>query len=127
METVVPSLDVLKKLLVLVKKRDALVGELARAEERLAAARSGPAPAQASAPRKTRSASPRRPASQGALEETIPTLLRAAGDKGLPVRELSRLTGAKTSHIHLWFDTIGRNLGLIQKIGPGSYRLKPGV
>ena len=125
MESTFPSLAVLVFLLALANRRDTLLGDLAEAERLLASARS------AAGHFPVATASPARPGPTtlrpDALAEAIVSVLRGAGDKGLPVRELSRAVGTRVSDLHAWFDNAGKHLGRVQRIGPSAYRLKPGA
>ncbi len=64
---------------------------------------------------------------RGALKEKILTALKAAGDKGVAVKELSAKLGVKNQNVHVWFSSTGKKLGTIQRIGEGRYRLKAGA
>lgn len=149
------STSVLEGLIKLTKQRDALLEELKGVEAKLAAAYSGGAsekPAKAvkvvgRRGRKPKAAAPAAPAAKpapaakapaakaadkslgrrGALKGKIIAALRAAGDKGIAVKDLSKKIGVKNQNVHVWFSSTGKKLGVIQKVGSGSYRLKPGV
>jgi hypothetical protein len=133
----------LEALVKLTKKRDIIVKELRRIEAALTGAYSGrkaepstgrrrrgrgrrralPAATRASKLSGTQTAGGRR----GALKARILTALRAAGDKGVAVKELSSKLGVKNQNVHVWFSSTGKKLGTIQRIGAGRYRLKPGA
>jgi hypothetical protein len=132
----------LESLIKLTKKRDALLDELKKLEAAITSVTSGkaePAPV-----RRRRSAGRRRslapaaaikPAKEfeaeagrrGALKARILAALRAAGDKGVAVKELSAKLGVKNQNVHVWFSSTGKKLGTIQRVGAGRYRLKPGA
>jgi hypothetical protein len=61
------------------------------------------------------------------LKARIIAALRAAGDKGIAVKDLSKKLGVKNQNVHVWFSSTGKNVSGIQKIGAGAYRLKPGA
>jgi len=143
------STSVLEALIKLTKKREALLEELKSVEAELTAAYSGeksvkagkavkvagrrrgrkpkavkPAAAAKAAP------APKAPKSEGrggALKSKILAALRAAGDKGIAVKDLSKKFGVKNQNVHVWFSSTGKKLGIVQKIGSGAYRLKPGA
>ena len=134
----------LEALVKLTKKRDTIVKELRRIEAALTGAYSGrkSEPATTPAKKRPRSASlapgcnssgqafpELKPAGgrRGALKARILTALRAAGDKGVAVKELSAKLGVKNQNVHVWFSSTGKKLGTIQRIGAGRYRLKPGA
>ena len=120
--------SVLKSVLKLTEKREALLAELSKVEGAIAAiyggktvsVKSGRAAAAKPALKKGRGKSSRR----GALKESILGALKAAGDKGITVKELSQKLGVKNQNVHVWFSSTGRKLGTIQKVGSGRYRLK---
>lgn len=147
------STSVLEGLIKLTKQRDALLEELKGVEAKLAAAYSGgtsekPAKSVKTVGRRGRKPKVSTPAAKpapvakapvakaadskslgrrGALKGKIIAALRAAGDKGIAVKDLSKKIGVKNQNVHVWFSSTGKKLGVIQKVGSGSYRLKPGV
>ena len=145
------STSVLESLIKLTKKREALLEELKSVEAELTAAYSGeksakpvkaakavkapvrrgrkpkaaaakPAAKAAPAPKAAKSEGRR-----GALKSKILAALRAAGDKGIAVKDLSKKIGVKNQNVHVWFSSTGKKLGIVQKVGSGAYRLKPGA
>lgn len=134
----------LEALVKLTKKRDTIVKELRRIEAAITGAYSGrksepstgrrrkgrrgrpralPSPTRAGKESRAQATGGRR----GALKARILTALRAAGDKGVAVKELSSKLGVKNQNVHVWFSSTGKKLGTIQRIGAGRYRLKPGA
>ena len=133
----------LEALVKLTKKRDTIVKELRRIEAAITGAYSGrksepstrrrrrgrgrpralPSPTRAVKVSRAQATGGRR----GALKARILTALRAAGDKGVAVKELSSKLGVKNQNVHVWFSSTGKKLGTIQRIGAGRYRLKPGA
>ena len=133
----------LEALVKLTKKRDTIIKELRRIEAAITGAYSG-RKSEPSTGRRRRGRGRRRslpPATRasklsgaqaaggrrGALKASILTALRAAGDKGVAVKELSSKLGVKNQNVHVWFSSTGKKLGKIQRIGAGRYRLKPGA
>ena len=133
----------LEALVKLTKKRDIIVKELRRIEAALTGAYSG-RKSQPATTRRRRGRGRRRSlpvatragklsraqtagGRRGALKARILTALRAAGDKGVAVKELSAKLGVKNQNVHVWFSSTGKKLGTIQRIGAGRYRLKPGA
>jgi DNA-binding NarL/FixJ family response regulator len=133
----------LEALVKLTRKRDMIVKELRRIEAAITGAYSG-RKAEPSTVRRRRGRGRRRslPATpragklsrgqtaggrRGALKARILAALRAAGDKGVAVKELSSKLGVKNQNVHVWFSSTGKKLGTIQRIGAGRYRLKPGA
>jgi len=147
------STSVLESLIKLTKKREALLEELKSVEAELTAAYSGDKSAKpvkaakaVKAPgrrgRKPRAAAAKPVAAakaapapkaaksegrRGALKSKILAALRAAGDKGIAVKDLSKKIGVKNQNVHVWFSSTGKKLGIVQKVGSGAYRLKPGA
>ena len=133
------STSVLEGLIKLTKKREALLEELKRVEAELNAAYAGKkVPASVRGAKAARSAGRdgRKPKAgkaakgsgrRGALKDKILEALREAGDKGISVKELSQKIGVKNQNVHVWFSSTGKKLGVIQRVGNGAYRLKPGA
>jgi hypothetical protein len=133
----------LEALVKLTKKRDIIVKELRRIEAAITGAYSGrksePPTGRRRRGRGRRRALPsatragKLPGAQatggrrGALKARILTALRAAGDKGVAVKDLSSKLGVKNQNVHVWFSSTGKKLGTIQRIGAGRYRIKPGA
>ena len=134
--------SILESLIKLTKKRDILLGELKKLEAAITSVTSGSKPAVTV--RRRRSTGRRRSAAsaavtrtakaseapagrRGALKARILAALRAAGDKGVAVKELSAKLGVKNQNVHVWFSSTGKKLGTIQRVGAGRYRLKPGA
>lgn len=69
--------------------------------------------------------SPRSP--KGFMKSAVTELLKAAGEAGMKVKEISEKVGKPSQNIHVWFGTTGKKLDYIEKIGESCYRLKPGV
>ena len=133
----------LESLVKLTKKRDGILGELKRLEAAIASLYTGrksePSTVRRRRGRGRRRASPafqakvskgagaRAGGRRGALKARILAALRAAGDKGVAVKELSAKLGVKNQNVHVWFSSTGKKLGTIQRVGAGRYRLKPGA
>jgi hypothetical protein len=133
----------LEALVKLTKKRDAILSDLRRIEATMASLYSGRKSepsvgrrrkgkgfrraAPLTAVKATRISAAQAGGRRGALKARILTALRAAGDKGVAVKELSSKLGVKNQNVHVWFSSTGKKLGTIQRIGAGRYRLKPGA
>jgi DNA invertase Pin-like site-specific DNA recombinase len=68
----------------------------------------------------------RRRARRGALKEKIVVTLRKAGEKGVTIRELARKLNVPSANLYVWFNSTGRNVPEIRKIGVAKYRLGAG-
>ena len=60
---------------------------------------------------------------RGALKEKIVQALRAAGKKGVTIRELSDKLGVRSANLYVWFNGTGKNVRGLKKIGTAKYRL----
>ncbi|GAT33095.1 hypothetical protein TSACC_21503 [Terrimicrobium sacchariphilum] len=124
------STSVLKNILKLTEQRESLLGEIAKIESQIESLYAGGVVA-AKAPRgrgaSTKAAKAigsKSSGRRGALKEAILAALKASGDKGISVKELSEKLGVKAQNVHVWFSSTGRKLGTIQKLSAGRYRLK---
>jgi hypothetical protein len=61
---------------------------------------------------------------RGALKLLILRALTAAGSAGVRVKDLAATLGVKSVNIHSWFQTSGKKIGEIKKIGEARYRLE---
>jgi hypothetical protein len=77
-----------------------------------------PAPATKKTP-----ARPVKRAGRGALKKKIFGALRAAGDAGMKVPELSKKIGVKNQNVHVWFSSTGKKLPEIKRVGKGHFKL----
>jgi hypothetical protein len=135
--------SILESLIKLTKKRDTLLDELKKLETAITSVTSGRKPEPATVRRRkgtgrrrsapaaeiktAKQAEAQTGGRRGALKARILTALRAAGDKGVAVKELSAKLGVKNQNVHVWFSSTGKKLGTIQRVGAGRYRLKPGA
>ena len=116
--------SVLRQVLKLAEKRDALVASLAKIDAEIARAYSlKPGAAKVKA-LKVGTVKSKGRGRRGALTAQILAALKAAGDKGVAVKELSKKLGVKNQNVHVWFSSTGKKLGNIVKISAGRYRLK---
>lgn len=87
---------------------------------------SKPAKLNAPATQKTktsRAKGKRKGTKRGGLSDTILSSLKAAGNKGLTIKELSEKTGAKYRNISVWFVTTGKKYPKLKKLAPAHYKL----
>jgi hypothetical protein len=66
----------------------------------------------------------RRRSKRGALKEKIVRALRAAGNKGSTIGELSKKLKVPNANLYVWFNGTGRSVPGIKKIGVAKYRLR---
>ena len=72
--------------------------------------------------RSTKAVVQRRMASpRGGLKGRIIHALRAAGDKGVTVKDLAGKLGKSYGNISVWFHTTGKGVKEIKKIAPGKF------
>lgn len=65
----------------------------------------------------------RQRAGRGALKEKIVRALRERGAKGATVGELSQKLNVATANLYVWFNSTGKNVRGLKKIGTAKYRL----
>ena len=63
-------------------------------------------------------------APRGAIKKKIINALKAAGNDGMKVTDLSKKIGVKNSNVHVWFSSTGSKLPEIKKVGTGHYKLQ---
>jgi hypothetical protein len=66
----------------------------------------------------------RRRTRRGALKAKIIRALRAAGQKGATVSELSKKLKVPSANLYVWFTGTGRSVPGIKKIGVAKYSLR---
>ncbi len=65
----------------------------------------------------------RQRAQRGALKEKIVGRLRERGAKGATVGELSQKLNVPSANLYVWFNSTGKNVRGLKKIGRAKYRL----
>jgi hypothetical protein len=134
----------LRNLMKLTERKEALVNEIEKIESQLASLFSGKAvstgskrrgrPAKKGRPgrpagKKVKAAKSapgkvKRRAPRGALKKKIFAALKAAGNAGMKVTDLSKKIGVKNANVHVWFSSTGRNLPEIKKVGKGHFKFE---
>lgn len=71
----------------------------------------------------TKAAGRNRPGGRGKLMAAILGELKAAGTKGITVKELSAKLGVAYKNVYIWFVTTGKKNPNIKRIGPARYAL----
>lgn len=128
----IPSSD-LKKLLKLSQCKEALIAQIqeidrqmVRVQDRFGIpSRDGPQSAPVTVLRASRPFTGQR-TKRSVLKAKILHALRGAGRKGATVRELSAKVRVPSANLHVWFDSTGKSVPGIQKIGVAKYRLTSG-
>lgn len=127
----IPS-SVLKQLVKLSERREALMSQIqevdrdiVRLESKFGVplAEDGRASVTVStkSPKATRKTGGRR--RRGALREGIIGALRAAGKTGTNIRQLSEKLRVPPANLYVWFNSTGKKVRGLKKIGPATYRL----
>lgn len=113
-----------KSLMALAKRKDKLAKELSKIESQIAALLGGSAAPAAKAPKAApkKSGAKARRGKRGSVGKKILAALEAAGAKGVKITELAKSLGLKNANLHVWFSTTGKKH--TRKIGRGHYRLK---
>ena len=60
---------------------------------------------------------------RGALKAKILAALRAAGARGMTIRELSAKLKVKPANLYVWFNGTGRKTRSVRKVGPAKYKV----
>jgi len=58
---------------------------------------------------------------RGALKARIVDLVKSAGTSGITVKDLAGTLGVKAGNIYVWFNTTGRKVKEIKKVGLAKY------
>lgn len=118
------SSGVLKRLIALQSRKEKLVTEVSRINRELSRL-SGQAPGPAL--RSVRVAAPAvrtagaRPRKRGRTGRRILRQLKQAGTKGCSVQELSEKLKIKAQNLYVWFNSTGRKIPQVKKIGVARY------
>jgi hypothetical protein len=134
------SSNALKNLIKLTQRKEGLLKEIEKIESQLASLITGkparttgkrrgrPAkakkagrPAKAAKATKGRSSAKRAP--RGQIKKKILAALKAAGDAGMKVTDLSKKIGVKNANVHVWFSSTGKKLPEIKRVGKGHFKL----
>ena len=128
----------LRNLIKLTERKEALVNEIEKIESQLASLLSGKPvrttgkrrgrPAKqgtkvTKAPKKTVPRNAKR-APRGTIKKKILAALKAAGETGMKVTDLSKKIGVKNANVHVWFSSTGSKMAEIKKVGKGHYKLQ---
>lgn len=134
------SSNALKNLIKLTQRKEGLLREIEKIESQLASLITGkparttgkrrgrPAkakkagrPVKAAKATKGRSSAKRAP--RGQIKKKILSALKAAGDAGMKVTDLSKKIGVKNANVHVWFSSTGKKLPEIKRVGKGHFKL----
>jgi hypothetical protein len=124
----------LRNLIKLTERKESLLAEIEKIESQLASLLTGKTvrsggkrrgrPAKKGKTVKTAKAgrSAKR-APRGTLKKKIFAALKAAGEAGLKVTDLSKKIGVKNANVHVWFSSTGKKLPEIKRVGKGHFKL----
>lgn len=134
----------LKNLIKLTERKESLLREIEKIEAQLSSLLTGkavratgkrrgrPAKKKAGRPAKAKKAGrpakkagrPSKRAPRGQIKKKILAALKAAGDAGMKVTDLSKKIGVKNANVHVWFSSTGSKLPEIKKVGKGHYKIQ---
>ena len=125
----------LRGLIKLTERKEALALEIEKIESQLSSLilgkplpsgkrRGRPTKSISLAKSKVKSGKPAKRAKRGALKTKIYAALRAAGEAGMKVPDLSKKIGVKSQNVHVWFSSTGKKLPEIKRIGKGHFKLQ---
>lgn len=114
------------RLVQLVQEKETLLAKLSQVDRALSALESGSGVA-LSAPSSRRRGRPvgsgRGARKPGKLKTGILEALKAAGPKGITVKDLTKKLKVKPNNVFSWFYTTGRKVQGLKKVGPARYAL----
>jgi hypothetical protein len=124
----------LRNLIKLTERKESLVREIEKIEAQLSSLISGKTvkttgkrrgrPAKKVAVTKKPTARTAKRAPRGSLKRKIFAALKAAGDAGLKVPDLSKKIAVKSQNVHVWFSSTGKKLPEIKRVGKGHFKLQ---
>lgn len=125
----------LSTLLSLTKKKEMLQTKITEIDNQIAALASGDtstiknilrqASARGGRRSKARKATGRRgpKTPRGVLQKEITSLLHAAGDIGLTIKEIAEKVGKPKANVNVWFSTTGKKLNIFKRLDGGRVKL----
>jgi hypothetical protein len=124
----------LRNLIKLTERKESLLAEIEKIEGQLASLLTGK-PVRTSGKRRGRPAKKAKVAKaskagrsakrapRGTLKKKIYAALKAAGEAGMKVTDLSKKIGVKNANVHVWFSSTGKKLPEIKRVGKGHFKL----
>jgi hypothetical protein len=124
----------LRNLIKLTERKESLLSEIEKIEKQLASLLTGKAvratgkrrgrPAKkGKATKAVKAGRSAKRAPRGTLKKKIFAALKAAGEAGLKVTDLSKKIGVKNANVHAWFSSTGKKLPEIKRVGKGHFKL----
>lgn len=110
--------------MLLTEKREKLASELATVESEIGRIAGDFAPTSGKTASRTvrREKITEKRAKRGSVQSLILEGLKAAGDAGISVKDLSTKLGIKNRNVHVWLNTTGKKMKEIQKPSTGLYK-----
>jgi hypothetical protein len=125
------SIGQLRHILSLVEKREAVQGELAEVEFKIAGLEKEKPKIEAKLPakllKKVVSVSAGKPSARGgggSLKVKVLALLEEAGKDGLHVVDIAKKLKVKDGNLRVWFSTTGKKVKGVTRVSPGVYGVK---
>lgn len=125
--------NVLRQLLKLSERKEALLTELKKIEANIVAHLKGESITSPSVTHKKNPSikkqavqakrSSNKRAARGMIKEQIFQALAEAGSAGMKIPDIAQKIGAKNANVHVWFSNTGKKLSEIERLGPGHFRL----
>ena len=119
----------LRKMVKLSERKEALMSQIQELDRQMSAleepagAESKSRGSQAAQFQRAGGIRPSKPRTQrGALKAKILGALRAAGARGMTIREMSGKLKVKPANLYVWFNGTGRKTRGVKKIGPAKYQ-----
>jgi hypothetical protein len=119
----------LRKMVKLSERKEALMSQIQELDRQMSAleepggAESKSRRSQAAQFQRAGGIRPSQPRAQrGALKAKILGALRAAGPRGMTIREMSGKLKVKPANLYVWFNGTGRKTRGVKKIGPAKYQ-----
>ena len=121
--------NVLREMLKLSERKEALLDELKKLEAQIVSHLSGHGTTFSKAIKTTSkkdrlAPKTRQRAVRGAMKQQILEALTKAGHAGLKVPDLAQQIGAKNANVHVWLSSAGKKLSEIERIGAGHFRIR---
>lgn len=118
---------VLRQVLKLSERKEALLKELEQIENEILSQLHGRTTSRPSSSKKgqvTKKNGATKRLGRGMMKQNILQSLTEAGSAGLKIPELSKKINATSASIHVWFSNIGKKLEEIEKMGAGHFRIR---
>jgi transposase-like protein len=116
-----------KKIVGLLSEKETLLAQIAQINRELAAF-GGAAPTKTANAKPSRKAGAKpkvKRAARGSVKAAMVELLKQAGAAGMTIKEIAAKLGASYGQVYTWFQTTGKAIKEIKKVGPGKFAWIP--